>query len=332
MSGSYYIYSLADLGIPETAIPAPGDTFTTSATPDPDFINIFDDDPLLNEVTYVGGLPTIDFNQVLASDLIIDGALVGSAGDLVVSDGGSAGFLTTSGDVITGYLIIIIDPVTGIGEAVGMVTTVPVPPNTDYTYTGVSTSGPVPYADLAQCFTLGTKILCQNGEIPVQDIQAGDLVQTRDHGLQPVRWIGQQKVSGRGALAPILVKAGVLGNTVDIRVSPMHRMLVEGARTEAMFGNPEMWAHAKDLCCDDRIYRAPVDEVVYVHVLFDKHEIINAHGCWSESFAPHQEVLGVLDEKTRNEILALFPQPEGEWMDARPSLTACEASALVHFQ
>ncbi|WP_281708481.1 Hint domain-containing protein, partial [Phaeobacter italicus] len=37
------------------------------------------------------------------------------------------------------------------------------------------------------CFTKGTRILTSRGQIAVEDLAKGDLVMTRDNGLQPLR-------------------------------------------------------------------------------------------------------------------------------------------------
>ena len=62
------------------------------------------------------------------------------------------------------------------------------------------------------CFASGTNILTSAGEVAIEDLQVGQLVATLDHGLQPLRWVGSRKVSAAGKLAPIVIRAGVLGN------------------------------------------------------------------------------------------------------------------------
>ena len=70
------------------------------------------------------------------------------------------------------------------------------------------------------CFAAGTRILTPRGEVEVERIAPGDLVLTRDHGLRPVRWTGSRRVDGRGAMAPVRIEAGALGNARALRVSP----------------------------------------------------------------------------------------------------------------
>ena len=329
---SLYIYSLADLGIPPTAVPAAGDVFTTSPTAAPDIMVVSDDDPLFETIVTAGGtIISGDLNQVLGANLVVDTNTLGITGDIVYLDSGSAGFTLGSGATIDGYLVMVVDLTTSppSSNAVGVVTTAPVPPNTTYTYTGAIPAGPVPYAVLAPCFTRDTMIECENGPIAVQDIEEGDLVVTRNNGLQAVRWAGRRTVAGVGEMAPICFKAGVVGNAVDLRFSPMHRMLIDGPRAEVLFGKGEVLAHAAHLCDGDRIYREPCAEVEYFHILFDRHEIIRAHGCWSESFAPSEAALDAVDGQTRAELLKLFPELDQDWQDALPTLSAAEAQLVI---
>ncbi|NOX38947.1 MAG: hypothetical protein GXP05_00055, partial [Alphaproteobacteria bacterium] len=48
---------------------------------------------------------------------------------------------------------------------------------------------------LTICFTTGARIRGVNGDIPVEDLVIGDLVQTLHHGAQTLRWIGVKRLS-----------------------------------------------------------------------------------------------------------------------------------------
>ena len=161
------------------------------------------------------------------------------------------------------------------------------------------------------CFASGTAIATPSGERLIETLVAGDLVLTEDHGAQPIRWMGRRRVSGRGGFAPIRIRAGALGNTRDLLVSPQHRMLLSGWRAELLFGAPEVLAAACHLTNDATIRRSPCDAVTYHHMMFDRHEIVTAEGCLSESFFPGDVSMSDMDAETRAEILALFPDLGG---------------------
>lgn len=83
-------------------------------------------------------------------------------------------------------------------------------------------------ADLTICFVAGTLIETADGPRPVEALQPGDLVLTRDHGLQPLVWVGQSQIDAARLdscpnLRPIVIEPGALGRGLPQRpltVSP----------------------------------------------------------------------------------------------------------------
>jgi len=180
------------------------------------------------------------------------------------------------------------------------------------------------------CFLRGTLIDTPRGRIPVQDLVAGDRVTTLDHGDEPIRWIGSSRVSGLGALAPIRIGAGALGNDRDLLVSPNHRMLLTGPRAELLFGEGEVLMAAKFLTADARVRSEPCAVAEYYHILFDRHEIIFAEGAPAESLHMGGEAIGALEAEARAEIAAIFPDLQQRTAGlSRPSLTRVEAQVLM---
>jgi hypothetical protein len=183
------------------------------------------------------------------------------------------------------------------------------------------------------CFTTGTRIRSDRGDVPVETLEVGDLVETRDHGLQPIRWIGQRRVAARGAHAPVAIEAGVFGNHGRLVVSPQHRVLITHWMAELMFGEDEVLVAARDLVNDCSVRVLDGGEVTYVHLLFDRHEIIWSEGLLTESFLPGPQVLSALEEDVRAEVLGLFPEicaqtNLGYGPSARAALRSYEARVL----
>jgi hypothetical protein len=158
------------------------------------------------------------------------------------------------------------------------------------------------------CYAAGTLIEAEGGPVPVEQLGRGDLVLTADHGLQPVRWAGARKVSGAGHLAPILIKAGALGNYRDLLVSPQHRMLVQDWRSEVYFGDAQVFVAAKHLINGTTILPSPRAHIIYVHLAFEQHEVIFAEGCPSESLHLAAESLTALDRDSLTELHSIFPE------------------------
>ena len=179
------------------------------------------------------------------------------------------------------------------------------------------------------CFTAGTKISTPFGDRDIETLSIGDLVLTLDNGPQPIRWIGKRTVPAVGKLAPIRFMAGAFGNDRDLTVSPQHRMLCDGWRAQLMFGQDQVLATAKHLINGDTIIRDTVDEVTYVHIMFDQHEIVFAENTRSESFFPGSSGLDAVGEGAREELFTIFPElrstPEAYGQTARRCLRRPEA-------
>ncbi|WP_386169310.1 Hint domain-containing protein [Sulfitobacter pontiacus] len=206
-------------------------------------------------------------------------------------------------------------------------------------------TGTTTYSEIEEvviCFTPGTTIATRRGEIPVQQIKVGDLVVTRDNGLQPVRWVGRRNLGRDNLLRtpgfnPVRIKAGAFGEGVpqrDMMVSPNHRMLVASETAEVMFSEREVLVAAKHLVGLDGVDTVTPDKVSYIHMLFDNHEVVFADGTWAESFQPGAHSMAGIQSEQRSEILSLFPELDAadgmsNFVAARRSLRAHEAQLLV---
>ena len=200
--------------------------------------------------------------------------------------------------------------------------------------TSVNTEGPlnVP-GDLGPtCFTPGTRILTLTGPVAIEMLAVGDLVITRDHGPQPVRWIGCTRTDARGQFAPVLFSTGAIGNTEPLLVSPNHRMLITGWPSQLFCGEDEMLVAAKHLVNGGTIRTEPQGSIDYLHLLFDRHQIITSHGVWSESFYPGA-LNAAADRATARELARLFPDLRRRAADCptlvRPTAKRFEAAILT---
>ncbi|PPB80198.1 Ca2+-binding RTX toxin-like protein [Albidovulum inexpectatum] len=192
------------------------------------------------------------------------------------------------------------------------------------------------------CFTPGTMIATDRGDVAVEDLHVGDRVLTLDHGYQPIRWIGQKTLTGADLrmapnLRPVLIRRGALGSNRplrDMRLSPQHRVLIACPEAELATGEPQLLAPAIQLVGQPGISQeTPSDGVTYIHLLFDRHEIVLSEGIWSESFQPGQATLSDMDDDQRAELLALFPElgtlAIASYPAARPTTRRYELRAIL---
>ncbi|WP_422000266.1 Hint domain-containing protein [Roseovarius mucosus] len=183
------------------------------------------------------------------------------------------------------------------------------------------------------CFTPGIRLLTPHGERAVESLRAGDLVITRDHGPQAIRWIGRRTVPGTGRFAPVRVAAHVLdGGRAPLLVSPQHRFLFTGYKAELLFGCDEVLIAARHLVDGLAVTQEDQATVTYIHVMFDRHEVIYAEGAATESFHAGDIGISAITDQAREEMFAIFPElrsnPNAYGDTARPCLKRHEARLL----
>ncbi len=208
--------------------------------------------------------------------------------------------------------------------------------NFNFTYTidnGINTDVGFVNATGVPCFVAGTLIATPDGERPAEHLQPGDMVLTQDDGPQPLRWSGTRTVPATGEFAPIHIRANTFGKHRDLLVSPLHRVLIRDNLAELLFGEAEVLITARDLVNDRSVTRRTGGDVTYVHLLFDRHQVVFSEGLETESFLPGPQTKKSFEQEIVNEICALFPEidPEtgaGYSPAARRTLKRFEAGLL----
>lgn len=134
------------------------------------------------------------------------------------------------------------------------------------------------------CYAAGTHIRTGNGEVPIEDLRAGDLVLTVHGGplLQPLAWVGHMRVNvarhrDRSRIAPILLRAGALGDGAphrDLRVSPDHAIFIGGRLVPA-----RLLVNGASI-----VQEGWCQEIAYHHVELDRHGLVVAEGVVGETY------------------------------------------------
>jgi hypothetical protein len=171
-----------------------------------------------------------------------------------------------------------------------------------------------PNSGTVPCFVTGTLILTATGERPVETLEAGDLVVTRDNGLQPLRWVGQKEIAAVANMQidfrPICIPAHSFGAgkpAQDLYVSPRHRIMVANYNCILLFGTPEVLTAAKHLTSSSAFLSDRTSGFDYFHLLFDQHQIVYSNGLPTESFHPGDIGLEAFDLPVREELFAIYP-------------------------
>lgn len=193
------------------------------------------------------------------------------------------------------------------------------------------------------CFTRGTLIRTPRGDVAVENLRPGDLVDTLDGPPRAIRWIGHRHLDGETLarlprLRPVRIRAGSLAPGLPVRdltVSPQHRLLLRSVVARRMFDADEVLVAARHLVDDAQVTEvAAPDGVEYWHFLCDQHEVVLANGTPSESLFTGAEALRAVGPDAAAEIAALFPELGSAEMlvtraPARPLIAGKKARALA---
>jgi hypothetical protein len=163
-------------------------------------------------------------------------------------------------------------------------------------------------AGSGKCFLRGTLIQTSDGEIPVEELKIGTLVDTL-RGPMPVKWIGCQKFektspSWHWSVAPIRVARFALSDQYprrDLFLSPHHSLFIDGLLL------PVEWlVNERTITIAEMNGRDSID---YFHIELETHEVIFAEGTPVETlltndgreqfgnFVEYEKLYGVGDER-----------------------------------
>jgi hypothetical protein len=133
----------------------------------------------------------------------------------------------------------------------------------------------------ASCYAAGTRIRTETGEVPVEQLVAGDIVRARFAGNTPVVWLGHRRVDCRrhpdpAKVWPVRISAHAFGPRMperDLVLSPDHAVFVD-----------DVLIPIKHLINNKTIVQEKVDSVTYYHVELGEHDVLLAEGLPAESY------------------------------------------------
>lgn len=302
-------------------------TFTIAAGSTSIVVDLTDNDADFNDR---------DPGQKLVSDVTFNGVTY-TAGQRAAPDYSYIVRPVGSTDPADEVQIFILKLAGNAGDQVGILADGWLTPGVEYEIFALPATPDTPsasYSSLFICFAKGTQIDTPNGPRPIETLQPGDRVTTRDHGAQPVLWISRQvaRFSDRDdPRRPVLIRKHALGPATprrDLVVSPHHRIW---ARLPGPRGPDEVLIPAK-ACLGlpgVRTMRG-LAGITYYNLLLPKHAILDANGAGAESFYPGAQGLRALDATARAALDRCLPflclgAAQGYGAPARPFLTRREA-------
>ncbi|MEL6167381.1 MAG: Hint domain-containing protein [Pseudomonadota bacterium] len=151
----------------------------------------------------------------------------------------------------------------------------------------------------------------------VENIRKGDLIVTRDNGLQPVRMVWSRtltaaELSADPGLAPIRFRPRALGPMMpqqDLVVGPDHRVFVPGYRLADMPDTTSRLIAARAIADgSDAAFADRSDgETAFYNIVFDQHQVFCVNGLPVESYLPSIHALRALDQTISGDLAKIFP-------------------------
>ena len=177
---------------------------------------------------------------------------------------------------------------------------------------------PIRITDLAPLTGVcGTALLrTPAGQRRAENVNAGDLIVTRDHGLQPVKFIWKSTLTDRirsnAECAAIRIAPRAVGPMMPshaLCLAPDQQVLVPSYLLADVTGAGGLLkaraiaGHSDDVWAD-----RTMDDATFYDFGFDQHEIICVSGLPLASFRPDAARIGGLDPDMRDSLIRRYPQ------------------------
>lgn len=162
----------------------------------------------------------------------------------------------------------------------------------------------------------GANLRTPIGERRVEFLRKGDLVVTRDNGLQPVRLIWQRDISeaeiaADPSFAPVLLETRAIGPMMParpLRLGGAHRLLVPGWRLLDEDDHENCLVPARDVDGVSLGNETNAAKATYYNIVFDAPQVFCANGMPVESFAPCAATLPYIPAEVIADLRKLFPE------------------------
>lgn len=185
-----------------------------------------------------------------------------------------------------------------------------------------------------------TLIQTSDGPRAVSALRAGDMVETLEHGAQPLVWVGRAAPAYQlsdDTDGPIRIRAGALGKFGPQRTLTVladQRILIQSQTCAALLGQSQFFVAARHLLHLRGVGRAGESDTEMVHLMLGTSAVIRAQGAWVEAWRPDSLSVRSLPQSLRNDLCAadsgvLHAGRMAQYQATRPNLNAQEARRLL---
>ena len=164
----------------------------------------------------------------------------------------------------------------------------------------------------------GANVRTPCGPRRVEFVRKGDLIVTRDNGLQPVRMVWTRTVTAAEmaadpSLSPVVLKPRAIGPMMpqkELAVGRAHRLLIPGWRLQDEDDSTNCLVPARDVAGinDNAFVEKQEADVTYYNLVFDEPQVFCANGLPIESFSPDCETISETPESVLQELRETFPE------------------------
>jgi hypothetical protein len=171
----------------------------------------------------------------------------------------------------------------------------------------------------------GANVRTPCGARRVEMVRPGDLIVTRDNGLQPVRLIWMREIAtNKPDRAPICLCKRAIGPMMPqqkLSIAPDQRVLVPGYRLLGQKDTSGCLVYAREIATssDDAYVETNFQVTRFYTFVFDAHQVFCCNGLPVESFLAGASEIAGLKADYRDELVQLFPKLQREPNSYRPA-------------
>ncbi len=150
-----------------------------------------------------------------------------------------------------------------------------------------------------------THIMTINGEIRIENLKAGDMIVTRDRGLQPLLWVG--KVTPTQPRKAVYFSKNSINNSRDMLLCPNQLVALKGSKALLHYGQREVLIAAHTFVNGDTIRYADTCQQPFFQLLLKNHQVIYAEAAAMESYLPSVQNLALLAPDQKQQLFKALP-------------------------
>ena len=186
----------------------------------------------------------------------------------------------------------------------------------DSLYIGQDKAPAIPLFESAfSAFARGTLITTAQGDVAVEDLQPGDMINTSTGEAAKLVWIGSSSFvpADAGRRMPLMrIMADTFGQgrpNSFLTVGPAARILHTPHHLRAEAGEKRMLTPVREFLDGVNVIEVvPPTPVRLFHICLDRHAAIRAGGVEMETFHPGAKATHSVSHSLRDRFLGMFPQ------------------------